>query len=208
MSKKQGAEPRRAIDWNEVHGRLERARQAVESGATPDATETARILADRARALAIPAREERQGEEIEVIEFLLSGERYGLEFTYVREVFPLVELTRLPCTPPFVLGIVNVRGEIVSVVDLRKFFDLPEKGLTDLNKVIILHSETMTFGILADVVIGVRALARDTLQASLPTLTALREEYLLGVTHDPMTILDAARLLADPHIVVEESVEA
>lgn len=208
MSKQKIQAPRSAIDWSDVHGRLERARQAVENGATPDAAEIARILADRARALAIPAQEEQQGEEIEVIEFLLSGERYGLEFTYVQEVFPLVELTRLPCTPSFVLGIVNVRGEIVSVVDLRKFFDLPEKGLTDLNKVIILQSEAMTFGILADVVIGVRALARDALQPSLPTLTGLREEYLLGVTSDPMTILDAARLLADPQMIVEESVEA
>ncbi len=93
------------------------------------------------------------------------------------------------------------------MVDLRKFFDLPEKGLSDLNKVIILHSDEMTFGILADVVVGVKALARNELQSSLPTLTELREEYLLGVTREPMAVLDAAKLLADPHVVVEESVD-
>ncbi|RTL50586.1 MAG: purine-binding chemotaxis protein CheW [Rhodocyclaceae bacterium] len=206
MNKQNASAPRRIIDWSDVHRRLERVRQAVETGGTPDEAETTRILAARARALAVPARKKKEGERIEVIEFLLSGEHYGLEFAYVREVFPLVDLTRLPCTPPFVLGIVNVRGEIVSVVDLRKFFDLPEKGLSDLNKVIILHSGEITFGILADVVVGVKILPRNELQPSLPTLTELREEYLLGVTREPMAVLDAAKLLADPHIVVEESV--
>lgn len=208
MSKQKIAGPRRSIDWSDVHRRLEQLRHALETGGTPDALETARILAARAQALARPRRAETSDESIEVIEFLLSGERYGMEFAYVREVFPLVELTRLPCIPPFVLGIVNVRGEIISVVDLRKFFDLPENGLSDLNKVIILHSPVMTFGILADRVVGVRTLPRNELQLSLPTLTGLREEYLLGVTGEPMAVLDAARLLTDPRMVIDESVEA
>lgn len=207
MSQQNASSAQRRIDWGDVRRRLEQTRRAVAAEGLPDAAETARILAARARSLAMPARGARDGEEIEVIEFLLSGERYGLEFTYVREVFPLVELTRLPCTPPFVLGIVNVRGEIVSVVDLRTFFDLPDRGLSDLNKVIILHSAEMTFGILADVVVGVRGLARDALQPALPTLIELREKYLLGVTWDAVAVLDAAKLLADPQIVVEESME-
>lgn len=48
---------------------------------------------------------------------------------YVREIYPLKEFTPIPCTPPFVLGIINVRGQILSVIDIKKFFDLPEKGL-------------------------------------------------------------------------------
>lgn len=208
MSRQKAAAPRRSIDWSDVHRRLEQVRHAVESDGTPDAQETARILAARAQALATPSQAETDGEAIDVIEFLLSGERYGMAFAYVREVFPLLDLTRLPCTPPFVLGIVNVRGEIVSVVDLRKFFDLPENGLGDLNKVIVLHSAAMTFGILADSVVGVRTVPRSELQPSLPTLTGLRERYLLGVTGDPMVILDAAKLLADPRIVIDESVDA
>ena len=80
------------------------------------------ILKARARAL---ARESGAGtvvQTIEVIEFLLAYERYAMELDHVREVFPLKEITPLPGTPPFVLGIINVRGQIVSVVDLKKFF--------------------------------------------------------------------------------------
>lgn len=208
MSRQKAAAPRRSIDWRDVHRRLEQVRHAVESGGAPDAQETARILAARAQAMATPSLVEADSETIEVIEFLLSGERYGMAFTYVREVLPLLDLTRLPCTPAFVLGIVNLRGEIVSVVDLRKFFDLPENGLGDLNKIIVLHSAAMTFGILADSVAGVRTVPWSELQPALPTLTGVREQYLLGVTGDPMVILDAAKLLADPRIVIEESVDA
>lgn len=198
---------RHAVDWAEIHRRLERTRQALSSEESPDADEVERILVARAQALAKPPAMA-AAKEIDVIEFLIAGEHYGLEFAFVREVFPVGALTPLPCTPAFVLGIVNVRGEIVSVVDLRKFFELPKWGLSDLNKVVILQSDDMTFGILADEVKGVRSLPRSDLHPALPTLTGVREDYLLGVTGEPLIVLDAAQLLADPRMVVEETVEA
>ena len=105
------------------------------------------------------------------------------------------------------LGIVNVRGEILSVIDLKKFFELPEKGLTDLDKVIVLEAENMRFGILADAVPGVRRVPVGEIQPSLPTLTGVREAYLKGVTVERMVILDADKLLADERIIVLEQVD-
>jgi purine-binding chemotaxis protein CheW len=110
----------------------------------------------------------------------------------------------VPCTPPFVLGLINVRGQIMSVIDLKKFFDLPEKGLTDLNKVIIVSDDKMEFGILADNVLGVRSLPLAELQPALPTLTGVREEYLKGVTRERTVILDGKKLLGDRKIVIHE----
>ena len=104
---------------------------------------------------------------MEIVEFLLARERYGIEASYVREVYPLNDLTPVPCVPPFVLGIINVRGQIISVIDIKKFFDLPEKGLGDLNKVIIIESDDMEFGILADEIVGIGKLRQEELQASL-----------------------------------------
>jgi purine-binding chemotaxis protein CheW len=130
-----------------------------------------------------------------------------VETSFVREIHPLTDLTPLPCTPAFVLGVVNLRGEIVSLIDVKKFFDLPEKGLTDLNKVIVLQSATMRFGILADAVLGVRRVPAAEIQPSLPTLTGIREQYLKGVTAGRTVILDAEKLLGDEKIVVQEQVE-
>lgn len=196
------------LDWNEIHRRVEAVQETIEKGAVPTATEKKSILRARAKLLAIePTQETAAKESLEVVEFLLAYEHYGIELSFVREIFPLKELTPVPCTPPFVLGIVNVRGQILSVIDLKKFFDLPEKGLTDLNKVIILHSTGMEFGILADAIMGVRTLVADELQPSLPTLTDVRVEYLKGISKEQLVVLDAAKLLSDKKIIVHEEIE-
>jgi len=195
------------VDWREVERRLEAGRAATERAWAPGPEETKRILTERAQSLArAPAKAAAGDQFIEVIEFVLAFESYAIETRYVREVEPLDHLTPLPGTPAFVLGIVNVRGEILSVIDLRKFFELPEKGLTDLNKVIVLESENMLFGILADAVAGVRRIPVAEIQPSLPTLTGIREAYLKGVTPGRTVILDAEKLLTDESIVVEERV--
>jgi purine-binding chemotaxis protein CheW len=164
-------------------------------------------LKARAQALAREPGEARDAEALEIVEFMLAHERYGVETPFVSEIHPLTNLTPLPCTPAFVPGIVNLRGEIVSVIDLKKFFDLPEKGLTDLNRVIVLQSDAMRFSVLADVVLGVRRVPVAEIQAALPTLTGIREQYLKGVTSERTIILDAAKLLADGKIVVQEQVQ-
>jgi purine-binding chemotaxis protein CheW len=195
-------------DWHDIHRRLEAARRAVvERSVSADPEETRRILKERARALS-RGREPGEGlqDGFEVVEFVLAHEKYAVESRFVREVCPLKDLTPLPCTPEFVLGVVNVRGQILSVIDIKRFFDLPHRGLTDLDKVVILRSDSMELGILADVITGTRIVSTAELQASLPTLTGIREEYLKGVTADRAVVLDGGRLLSDRSIVVHEQV--
>ena len=195
-----------AIDWAEIYSRMEAADAAARRSWMPDHEQSGRILKARAQALAREATVEDMAERIEVVEFLLAYETYAVESCYVREVYPLEKLTPLPCTPAFVLGIVSVRGEMLSVIDLKKFFDLPEKGLTDLNKLIVLDSGDMRFGILADAIVGVRQIPLAEIQPSLPTLSGIRDEYLKGVTAGRTVLLDAEKLIADEKIVVQEQV--
>lgn len=198
--------PRKAIDWAEIHRRLAAIQAAVDRDWEPTPEVRQRLLRARARALAAPPAEA-EGDALEVVEFRLGEERYGIATEVVREVFPLLELTPLPCTPPFVRGIVNAWGEIVSVIDLRHFFELPATGLTDLNRVIVVAGDEMTLGILADAVLGVRQIPRAEILPALPTLTGIREDYLFGVTAGALTLLDGAKLLADRRLVVCESVD-
>lgn len=194
-----------AIDWRELHRRLEAVQAAIERRLSPALEEKKQILKARARVLAREPEEKTVAQEsMEVVEFLLASERYAVASSYVREVYPLKELTPLPGTPSFVLGIVNVRGQILSVIELKKFFDLPEKGLTDLNKVIIVRSDHMELGILADAILGVRSIPLQELQPSLPTLTGIRAEYLCGVTKERLVVLDVGKILSDKNIVVRE----
>ena len=166
------------------------------------------VLRARARALALPRQRAAVAEaSLELLEFRLAQERYALEIHYVHEVHPLKDLTPLPCTPPFVLGVVNVRGRITPVIDLKKFIDLPDKGLTDLHRIILVRGNDLELGLLADAIVGVRSIPLDSLQPSLPTLTGIRNDYLKGLTAERLVVLDLARILADPRIIVHEEVE-
>lgn len=195
------------IDWKELRRHMESSQAALEQSFKPSPEEQKNILRERATKLAVEPEKKAEAEEfIEVVEFLLAHEKYAVASEYVREIYPLNDLTPVPCTPRFVLGIVNVRGQVLSVIDIKRFFDLPEKGLTDLNKVIILHSDDMEFGIMADAIVGVRNLILSEIETSLPTLTGIRKEYLMGVTRDREVVLDAGKLLADKGIIVNENV--
>jgi purine-binding chemotaxis protein CheW len=95
---------------------------------------------------------------------------------------------------------------MVSIIDLRKFFELPDRGISDMNRLLVLSSGMMRFGVLADTVEGVQVLETDELK-KLPTLSGVREEYLVGVSPRGITVLDAGKLLADRSIIVYETAD-
>ncbi len=170
----------------------------------PDAAQT---LHNRAQSLAQPlVPVSAANTSLDLLEFRLAKECYALETRHVCEVHTLKDLTPLPCTPPFVVGIVNLRGRITPVIDIKKFFDLPDAGITDLHSVILVRGNEIEFGLLADAIVGVRSVALESLQHSLPTLTGIRANYLKGVTAEGLVVLDLERILADPKIIVQEDV--
>ena len=178
--------------------------EAVESrGNGADADPVREILRRRARELAKTPDAEMGGARLmEILEFSLGPERYAFETSFVREVFPLTEITPLPGVPPYILGVVNVRGRILSVMDIRRLLDFANVGLTNLNKAIILHDGDMELAVLADEVAGVYAIDGDEGQRALATLSGRREEYLKGVTQDRVVVLDAEKLLASEDLLV------
>jgi purine-binding chemotaxis protein CheW len=194
-------------DWPEIHRRIDSVRAAIERGFVPGPDEERRILKTRAQKLGQePIRDVAAEETLDVVEFDLANERYGFPLRNVREVSLLRELTPVPCTPDFVLGIINLRGEIRTVIDLKKFFDLPHSGITELNKIILLQQDHVQLGILADAITGVRRLRLDELQPALPTLTGIGADYLRGITNDRLIVLDPLKILSDKRILVDEEV--
>ena len=193
-------------DWVEIRRRIDVIRAGMEQGTALSPDSGRRILKARARELARePERSVSAEETIEVIEFDLANERYAFPLAQVREVSLLHDLTPVPCTPAFVLGIMNMRGELRTVIDLKKFFDLPGTGITDLNKVILIRNGDMELGILADAIRGVSRIPLVGLQPALPTFTDIRADYLRGITSERLVVLDAAKILCDPRILVDES---
>lgn len=181
---------------------------SVHAGAFEGATvEDRAILRSRAKRLARePEREGVAEEYIETVAFLLAHETYAIETPFIREVCPLTELTPLPCTPDYILGIINIRGHILTIMEMKKFFDLPEKGITDLNRIIVVEEEDMALGILADEIIGIRNVPEKGLSTPLPTMAGTHAGYVKGVAGDGIILLDMERILTDRQLIVHEEV--
>jgi len=161
------------------------------------------ILHARAQQLARVPVAPGSGEQIELLEFALDNERYAFRSSQVHDVQPLKELTPLPCTPPFLRGLVNVHGRLVAVIDLKRFFGLPERGITDLHRVLLLRKGEVEIGLLSDTVEGVHAIDSDQIQPPLMTLEGIAAKYVMGVTPERLVVLDADAILDDPGLVVE-----
>ncbi len=160
------------------------------------------ILRERARLLAQEPPPAPTGEVLVVVEFTLGAEHYGVKSRLVREVYPLKDFTPLPGTPPFILGLMNVRGQILSITDLNTLFGLPDSGLRNANQVIILQNPVREFAILVDTIVGMRTIPMAELQQDLPTLTGLAGEFVKGITPDRLAVLHGDKLLTDNRLVV------
>ncbi len=161
------------------------------------------ILARRAEEAAKAVTESTASHEtLSVLEFLLSSERYAIEMNTIREVAIVTRITGIPGLPNFIRGVMNYRGSILSIVDLKEFFDLPKAGITDFNRIIVLCSVDMEFGLLTDQIIGIRTINRDEILPPLPHLSAIGTDYLIGITKEPLIILRGSAILKDPRMVI------
>jgi purine-binding chemotaxis protein CheW len=163
------------------------------------------ILEERARALSRATGVE-AGEGMQLVVFSLANETYGISTDYVREVQPLRNVSPVPCTPDFVVGVINIRGSIYSVMDIRSFFGVPQQEVTDLTKVILVNAGGLEVGILADDVLGETSIPLDGIKPPLVTRTSIKEEYIHGVTKDMLIILNLEALMRDERIVIHEEV--
>lgn len=166
------------------------------------------VLKARARVLAKPhKRLEIQMDFVEVVEFTLAGETYAVQTKDIREVHYLKNVTRIPSTPAFVVGVISLRGQIIVVIDILRFFELPQAEFSVFNKVVIVEKGDIVLGIIADEVTGVRHIEQSMIQPSLATLAGKRARFVRGITTDRVTILDVEKMLKDKDLLVTEQVD-
>ncbi len=149
---------------------------------------------------------ESRGRTISVLSFYLADEKYALESDYVERVLALKRFTDLPCTPDYILGIINIKGNIIAIVDIKKLFNLPDKGITNLNRVIILDHGGINFGILTDEIIGREEVELSELQGKLPNIAGIKSTLIRGITKERLIIINTGELFNDPRIIINEEI--
>jgi len=169
--------------------------------------EVQRILKKRAEALARPLQERQTlAEPLELLVFSLAGERYAVDTAHVQDVVPLREITSLPCTPSFVLGVVNHRGRILPVLDFRRLFGLAGEGVPEGARLVAAEAGGMRFAIFADNVPGTTLVDMRDVAPPPVTFTDDRKAWLLGVTGEMVAVLDLEAMVRESRIVVNEEV--
>lgn len=118
--------------------------------------------------------------------FKLAEEVYGIEILSVREIIRMMEMTRVPRTPDFISGVINLRGKVITVIDLRMKFGMDSVEATDQTVIIVVQIKTdsseLTMGLLVDEVLEVRSVAADAIEPA-PVLGggSVDVEFIQGV---------------------------
>jgi purine-binding chemotaxis protein CheW len=162
------------------------------------------ILQERARRLARPIVDGSQDKTIEVVSFSIGAEKFIVESRYVHEIGKLREYTPVPDTPSFVIGVTNIRGVILAVIDLAKFFTIPSRGITDLPRLIVLGEEQFEFGILAAEAHDTYALEESAILEIPESVSSATRKYLRGITADAYLFIDVRTLIDDERLTINQ----
>ncbi len=117
----------------------------------------------------------------QLISFEVGEEEYGLEILRVKEVIRIREITRLPKAPHFVRGIINLRGDIIPIIDLRDRFGLEERAYSTMTRVIVVDVEGRLVGMVVDAASQVVRIPSDQIDPPPPIVGGLSAEYIKGV---------------------------
>ncbi|MGI6038106.1 MAG: chemotaxis protein CheW [Limnochordia bacterium] len=152
-----------------------------------------------------------QRTEKQLVIFTLASEEFGVEINQVREIIKPRDMTRLPHTPPYIKGVINLRGEIIPVIDLRKRFSVDSGEMNRDTRIIIVEMDENRAGLLVDAVTEVLRLASTDIEATPRSIAGLQADFIQGVgkMEDRLLILlDVKKILSsEEEIQLQAQVE-
>lgn len=150
--------------------------------------------------------------EYQLVIFAIGDEEFGVDISQVREIVRLIPITYLPKAPEFIEGVVNLRGQVVAVIDLAKRLVISSKQRGDNTRIIIVEIEGLTMGMIVDSVSEVLRLSSEHIE-DVPSViqTEVQEHYIYGVgklKDRLLVLLDLKKVLTPTEIQHVEKVVA
>ncbi|MFI4874456.1 MAG: chemotaxis protein CheW [Blastopirellula sp. JB062] len=145
---------------------------------------------------------------MQLVSFRLAQEEYGIEITRVQEIILMGEITRVPQTPDFIKGLINLRNTVIPIVDLRRRFGLPEEKCSDETRIMVMNVAGKTIGIIVDAVSEVLRIGENQISPPPPTVAGLGRDYLTGLVKLDkrlLILLDMDKILTSNESVMVES---
>lgn len=119
--------------------------------------------------------------KLQVITFMLGKEEYAVPILQIQEINRLVEITKVPRSPEFVEGVINLRGKVIPVVDLRKRFGLPETAIAESSRIVVVNISRKLYGLIVDSVSGVLHIPQDGVETPPGVVVGIDTEYIRGI---------------------------
>ena len=148
---------------------------------------------------------------MQLVSFRLAQEEYGIEITKVQEIILMGEITRVPQTPDYIKGLINLRSTVIPIVDLRLRFGLAQEEQTDETRIMVVNVAGKTIGIIVDAVSEVLRISQDQIAPPPPTVAGLGQEYLTGLVkleNRLLILLDIDRILGREETAALEAATA
>ena len=153
------------------------------------------------------------GELLQLVGFQLGNEEYGIDILKVQEINRVAEITKIPQSPDFVEGVINLRGNIIPIIDLRKRFHMPEREHDKQTRIVVGEIEGRTVGLIVDAVSEVIRLSPSTIEPAPKIVSENQVDYIKGVgklDDRLLMLLDIDKILtgSDKEKLLEMSAEA
>lgn len=138
-------------------------------------------------------------ELLQLVTFSIGDEEFGVDILKVQEIIRTMEITKVPKAPEFVEGVINLRGKVIPIIDLRKRFGMETRAHDKNTRIIVIEINNMIVGFVVDSVSEVLRISADTVEPPPPVVAGVESEYIKGVgklADRLLIMLDLDRLLS------------
>jgi len=138
--------------------------------------------------------------ERQVVAFALGSETYGVDINKVKEIIPIQKIVPVPRAPVFVEGIINLRGKVIPVLDLRKHFGFEKKALDPNQRIVLTEVSDENVGVIVDSVSSVIRIPEDSIEPPASVIVGEEIEYIQGIAKlgdNLIVLLDLTRIISD-----------
>lgn len=224
LKPKSNPKARSEIDWEAVRRQIDEANQKLAASEEMNTASLEEAWARRSIQMAQRLQEEQQGEMLKAALVSLDNEFYGLDVRYIFDIKDLERVTFVPRVPPWVLGVVNWRGRILSVIDFRRFLGLPSNGAETKGKtqrLIVVQAGEMEVGLRVDEIHLIETIPENQIRKEEGEVRGIKPELVNGIfirsghekTADTnyngdgiVVLLNLPTLLAEPRLVIREEI--
>ncbi|MBX3424639.1 MAG: purine-binding chemotaxis protein CheW [Pirellulales bacterium] len=151
-----------------------------------------------------PSKRERRTSEVQFATFYVGDILLGIDIRYVQEINRQLAVTRVPHAPPEVRGVINLRGDVATVIDLRRVLDLPPAELTRDSRNLIVNFDGESIGLLVDRISDILTISEDQIEPPPANVSGLDGRLLAGVhtmKSSIVVLLDIEQALSDSHLM-------